>query len=405
MNRSFKFWMLGQGISQFGDWLYIVGVYWIIIQNLQLKSWHGNLQGLLGATVALTVGFLKLRLPSHWSPRGVMVGHSVYLALKSSLVAYLTYTGNLTFEVLLLFTIIGGALGILTAPSSTFFHLSLTGDKQHQATSFTDLLFWITRFSVGLTVALAAFQGAWSLFAVDAVSYLPLLLILMLVRLQYRDREAEQKAAEHSLWDGVRFARRDLKTKYLLLLNTVSMSFCAVVFSLAAEVVKTNLGGGVQAYGTMLAITGVAGLLGSLLSVIVAYRSPSVKTWVFLISTLLVPLAVLAVGASSSLLGFWITYGTFCLLSSRSTLTEAELKLAPKEHQGGLSRLKEILSRGLTPLMWFLISFLGDWYGLNAKQIVSYSATVGFVLTLVIILKMATKPGLLSSLFAPRVAE
>ena len=406
MGRSFWWWMFGNAISQFGDWLFLVGTYWLLVDGFGQNSWQGNFQGLVGAGAALLVGFLGLRLRRRWSPRAVVLGFTVFCLLKSGAVSALCYSNQLTVNGLLLFAVLSSVVATLCAPSVQYFHRSLTGEAQHAAASLVDILFWVSRLLVGVAVAMSMFSGIWLLFAIDALSFLPLLFILALVGLPHRNQKVEEEGSEATMMQGLRFSLGDQRTFVLLVSSLITMCTCSIVFTLVAEVIRKELKGTITDYGITLAITGVVGLLGSAVTYRIAHSSPKVKSRVYLLTSLLSPLAVMSVGLSESLPGLWITYGIFCfVVCPRGTLTEAQLRLVPLKDLGGLGRFREVLSRSAQPAAWFLLSYLGNKAGFSARNIVVIAASLGLLLSIVLFAWAATKPGLLKNLFTPQGKE
>ena len=381
MGRSFWWWMFGNAISQFGDWLFLVGTYWLLVDGFGQNSWQGNFQGLVGAGAALLVGFLGLRLRRRWSPRAVVLGFTVFCLLKSGAVSALCYSNQLTVNGLLLFAVLSSVVATLCAPSVQYFHRSLTGEAQHAAASLVDILFWVSRLLVGVAVAMSMFSGIWLLFAIDALSFLPLLFILALVGLPHRNQKVEEEGSEATMMQGLRFSLKDRRTFVLLVSSLITLCTCSIV-------------------------TGAVGLLGSAVTYRIAHSSPKVKSRVYLLTSLLSPLAVICVGLSESLPGLWITYGIFCfVVCPRGTLTEAQLRLVPLKDLGGLGRFREVLSRSAQPAAWFLLSYLGNKAGFSARNIVVIAASLGLLLSIVLFAWAATKPGLLKNLFTPQGKE
>ncbi len=407
MTKSYRCYLVGQAISQFGDWLYMVGLNWLIIDVLFLSSWHGNLQRLLAGLTVLFMGALNARFPDRWSPRAIVLGMILFSVAKSGLLAGLCYHNKMSFHVLLVLSVLGGALTVMSSPGGAYFQRSMVGEMQHKAVSWSDFVYWLIRCAVGITVSAGLVTGTWLLFALDALSYLPLILIVCLVHLAYRKPEAEKEGSKESFWNGLEYLKSDTKTRFLFIVVLSLEATCAIVFTLVAEIIRKDLGGEGVDYGIMLALTGGAGLVGSTITLFIAGRGQRTKIAAFALSSMFVPLAVAGIGISGgvSLTGVWVFYALFTLtVCPHLTLSAAEINLVPEKKLGSVSRVKTIMSNTISPGLWFLISLLGWAIGLTASETVLASATFGLILTTALF-AWGYKSGVVQGLFEPKNTE
>src|SRR5438270_10118153 len=124
-------------------------------------------------------------------------------------------------------------------------------------------------FGPALGGVLIAAAGAGVCFAVNATSYIAVLVGLMLRRAQEFhavERRDHPRTLYTGLKEGISFARRDEQSWLMLSLVAVMSTFCLNFNVLLPVLAKQTLHSGPQVFGVLSAVFGVGALIGALVS-------------------------------------------------------------------------------------------------------------------------------------------
>src|SRR5947199_1106632 len=164
-----------------------------------------------------------------------------------------------------------GLVQVLDAPSRQSLTFRMVGPAElSNAISLNSGVFNGARiFGPALGGVLIAAAGAGVCFAVNAASYIAVIVGLLLMRPQEFhaiERRERPRTLFKSLKEGISYARRDDQILLVLVLVAVTSTFCLNFNVLLPVLAKQTLHSGPQVFGLLSAVFGVGALIGALIS-------------------------------------------------------------------------------------------------------------------------------------------
>ena len=286
-------------VTNFGGLIQSVGASWMMtsISTTQMTA-------LVQASVSLPIMLLSLTagaLADTMDRRKIMLVAQTFMLLISAGLAVMTWMGWLTPWVLLSFTFLIGCGVAFNGPAWQ----ASVGDivpRQHLASAITlnSMGFNMAR-SLGpaLGGVVVAVAGAAAAFAVNAVSYIGLLLVLFRWKPERPQATLPREGLLDAMAGGVRYA--------MLSPRIVAVLVRALIFGIGASglqalmpvIARHEVGGGPLVYGILLGAFGVGAVGGALAvsSLRARYRTETlVRFW-----TLVFAMAALGVGFAPGL--------------------------------------------------------------------------------------------------------
>lgn len=274
-HRSFRLFMLGQGVSQIGTWLQLIATSWLIYK----LSGSAFLLGL--ATFALQIPFLLLspiaavwidRLPK----RKVLFCTQSVALLQSTTMFILVASGHIEAWHLVAGNLILGLVNSFDGPSRQSFLIEMVEGKADlpNAIAMQSTIMNGARFigpMIGGTV-IAALGETWG-FGLNAISYLAVLGALAAVKVNSRTPEHRNEAWLTQFTAGFRWALGFLPTRAALLLLATTSFATQPYQSLMPYFAKAVYAGDSRTLGILLSSAGFGAVSGM---VFLALR-PSVR--------------------------------------------------------------------------------------------------------------------------------
>ena len=394
--RAYRLFLVGNGISQLGDWLRVMAINWLIVNELRLTSVEGNLNRLIVAVATILFSLIAssgLRSKLFGKPRGALRAKTVVLLgalwsmFTSILLSVLVGLDLLSFNGLIAIGIAGSFVTILVGPSSALLDRELAGTQQLQAALRRDQIMFLMRAIVGVGSGAVLLEGTWLLLAIDAVTFIPLICILAHLRRAHPlPAGAVSSPLDASLFRGLGFVFCNAGLFVAFGLTVVRDAFVSIGFSLTAEIVKVDLKENGLAYGTWLSLTGAAGVIGSLIYERMGHGTLAKRLRIYAFCVCGVPLAMICAGSSPTLTMYVAFYAAFVfLVSPTDSAFKALIRGLPQEQIGCVDRVYLVLQSGLTPLLWYAVTWLAKSAGLSPQQTLATSASIGLACTLVLL--------------------
>jgi MFS family permease len=272
-HRNFRLFWIGQTLSLMGTWMQTMAQGWLALQ----LSNSAFLVGLVSSIGALPILVLSL-------PAGVVADRvsklrlvticQVLLLCEAAALWVLTWTHHITIGLLLALAAFNGIASAFEVPSRQSLIIELVGrDDLHDAIALNSSGFNLARIigpAVG-AVVIATAGIAWC-FGVNALSYLAVLVGLFMIRLPARDTPVHGTSPLEGLMEGLRYMEDTREVSALMRLITV-YAVCGIPYlTLMPVVARDLLGTGAGGYGVLLACVGIGGLAGALFLAAVGQR-------------------------------------------------------------------------------------------------------------------------------------
>lgn len=266
---NYRLYFSGQFLSLIGTWLLNAAMAWLVLQMTHsafavgvLAFWQFGPYAVLG----LFGGVLSDRFDHRKMLQWTQIG----LAMCSSLLAVLTlFHIVLLWEVYVIAAVRGGVL-VFNNPSRQAFIFQMVGREElPNAIALNSSVANATRIiGPGLGGLLIAAFGVGVCFAIDAISYIAVILALVLMRLDeiIPIERHEKPAVLSGIAEGLRYVRR---TPTILLALTMFAFICTISINftvLLPLVASTTLHAGAEVFGLLTACFGAGALLGALIS-------------------------------------------------------------------------------------------------------------------------------------------
>jgi MFS family permease len=362
-HHNYRLFFAGQLTSVAGTWMQNIALAWLVLQ-LAPHS-RGLAVGILAVcrfgpftVLGLFAGVVTDRFDNR---RTVIVTQSVQMAF-SALLAGLVLLGHATLWQVYAIAALSGIAVVFDAPSRQNLTFQMVGkDELPNAVALNSSLFNIARiFGPAIAGVLIAAVGAGWCFAINAVSFLAVLVALLAMRVSELVPLADRRRP--TLWRGTReglvYARRTRTVAVILAMMVVFSSICFNFNILLPLLAKTTLDAGPRAFGIISAAFGAGALVGALSAASTTnarWRTILLGALGFGVCELLIAPAQ-SVPATSALL---FVCGVF--FTSYTANSNAAIQLATPDYiRGRVLGLYYYAWNGLAPLGALLVGWLCD---------------------------------------------
>ena len=266
-HRAFALLWVATVISNIGYWMHDVGAGWLMTE---LSSSPTAVAGVQAATTLPVFLFALVAgaLADIVDRRRLLITINILAACAAGTLAIIVWLGLITPGLLILFTFLLGSATAFMAPAWQAVVPSLVPR--------TDLPAAISLNSAGINVsraigpALAGFLivavGIWAPFALNAVSYIGI--IIALLWWQEPARPETRLPAEHisgAIAAGWRYVTNSGPMRSTLIRAVAFFLFASAYWALLPLVARQSLSGGPTLYGLLLASVGAGAVFGALL--------------------------------------------------------------------------------------------------------------------------------------------
>jgi MFS family permease len=268
-HRNYRLYFAGQAVSFTGSWMQQIAAAWLVFQLTHSAVAVGALalaQLLPVTLLGLFVGTLIDRL----DVRRTAIACELLSMATSIVLAVLTLGGVIAVWELYVLALIQGVVNAVDGPARHSLVFQMVGPEDlHNAVSLMSSLGTIARvLGPAIGGALVAFAGAGECFAVNAVSFLVILLSLLLLDrsalLQApRDRTATLIGGAR---DALRYVRGSTRAGVAFTVVFMLATFAFNFNVLLPLVAGRTLDSGAQTFGLIAAVFGAGALCGALVN-------------------------------------------------------------------------------------------------------------------------------------------
>jgi MFS family permease len=316
-------------VSNVGTWMHDVGAGWLMTSLAPSPVMVSLVQA------ATTLPAMLLSLPGGaladiLDRRRLLIGAQLWMLLMAGLLGVLTVAGITTAWGLLAFTFALGCGTALTLPAWSAIVPELVPRAQlHSAIALNSMGFNVAR-AIGPALAglIVAATGPGSVFLLNAVSFLGIVIVLLRWRRQPRESTLPAERFFSAVRIGLRYARHAPQLQIVLLRSGAFFLFATALWALLPLVVRRELGAGPEVYGGLTTCIGI-GAVGSAL-LLPRLRSLPSRDALVRIATLLYAVALLALATIQNiyLLGIAMLFsGAAWLTIMSSLMVTAQLAL------------------------------------------------------------------------------
>jgi MFS family permease len=263
-HRNFRLFWLGQTGSLIGTWMQSVALGWLALQ----LSNSAFIVGVVSAAGSFPVLMLTLYagvVADRQQKLRVVKITQTLLLVEAALLWWFDWSGHMTIPWLVGLALLGGVFTAFDIPARQSLIIELVGREDVvDAIALNSSGFNLARI-IGPSIAaivISQFGLAWC-FALNAVSYLLVLIGLFMIRLPPWARAESLGSPIEGLLEGLRFMVRTREVALLMGLVGVYAIFGIPYLVLMPVIARDTLHSGAQGYGILLAAVGVGAIVGA----------------------------------------------------------------------------------------------------------------------------------------------
>ncbi len=265
-HRNFRLFFSGQSISLVGTWMQRVALSWLVY-DMTHSAFLLGVVGFSGRIPSLLVAPLGGVLADRWNRHRSLVVTQAMAMVQAIVLAVLVLTGKITVWEIIVLSIFLGVINAFDAPIRQSFMLQMVGDKKDlgNAIALNSSMVNGARL-LGPTAAgvLIAALGEGACFLINAISYLPVIASLLMMRLTAQQAKPRKAKVRHELKDGFTYAFRFTPVRAILLMLAL-VSLMGMPYTVLMPVfAKDILHGGPKVLGFLMGASGVGALAGAL---------------------------------------------------------------------------------------------------------------------------------------------
>ena len=255
-----------QFVSNIGTWMQTVGAQWLM-GDLNPGALNVALVQTATTLPVFLLGFPAGAFGDIFDRRRLLLASQAFMLTGATLLAVLTVEGLMTPWLLLALTFAIGAGQAVTRPSWQALQPEIVGRELiPQASALGGVSINLAR-SVGPAVGgvLVAAAGPEAVFALNAVSFVVVLIVIWRWRRPERESPLGAEHIGDALRSGARYARSSPRLRAVLARGTLFIVFASALWALLPVTARDDLGLGSGGYGVLLAALGVGAIAGAAL--------------------------------------------------------------------------------------------------------------------------------------------
>jgi len=252
-------------VSNVGSWMQDVGAGWLMTSLTTSPA----LVALVEATDSFAVMILAMpagAIADIVDRRRLLIAAQTYLMIVTGIFAALTFTGFMTAWLLLGFIFALGLGTALMMPAwSAIVPDLVPADELPAAVALNSVAVNVSR-AIGPAVAglLVAAIGPWLVFALNAVSYIGIITVLVAWKHEHHRSTLPAERFVTAVRVGMRFVMHSGPLKAVLMRGIAFFVFASATWSLFPLIVRKELGRGPETYGLLLTCIGIGAVSGAL---------------------------------------------------------------------------------------------------------------------------------------------
>lgn len=264
--RNFRLFFIGQSISLIGTWIQRIALPWLVY-DLTKSAFLLGLIGFAGQIpmffIAPFAGVLTDRLNRYQ----LLIATQVFAMLQAFILAFLVLSDQINVGLILVLNILLGCINAFDTPVRQSFFIEIIDKKEDlpNAIALNSSMVNAARL-LGPSIAgvLIAFTGEGICFLINAVSYIPVVTSLLMMRIPKKLQPRNSSHVFNELKEGFTYTFGHKALKYIILLLAL-VSLMGMPYTVLMPVfAKEILHGGSHTFGFLMGASGLGALCGAL---------------------------------------------------------------------------------------------------------------------------------------------
>ena len=266
--RNYRLFFAGQGIWLIGTWIQRTTMGWFVYRLTESPFLLG-LISFLSMIPSIFISPFAGTWADRWNRHKIIIGTQIAFFIQSSLLALFVVTGVIDSSriwVLMLLSVAQGMIEGVDAPIRQSFVIDLVKVRSMvpNAIAMNSAMFNGARL---IGPALGGFLiqvfGEGLCFSINAVSYIAVILMLFMMRIQYEPMVQDKESTLKKILEGWRYAWHQFPIRVLVMNLAVYTMFGMSYATILPVFVRDVLKGQSSTMGLMLSTAGIGALLGS----------------------------------------------------------------------------------------------------------------------------------------------
>jgi MFS family permease len=269
-HRNYRLFFLGQAVSLPGTWIQRFAQAWLVYT---LTHHSAIAVGVLAFAQFLPFTMFSLVVGvfvDRFDPRRIVLSTQASAMVLASIMAAITLSGVVEPWHVYVLAFLAGTVQVLDAPARQQLTYRMVGrDELQNAVALNSSVFNASRiYGPAFAGVLIAAFGAGICFAINAVSFLAVLIGLLMMRPSefFGVRDVQRLRMVHGIREGFQYAVRSREVLLVLVLVIVISTFCLNFNVLLPVLAKKTLEAGPRTFGALSASFGFGALIGGLLA-------------------------------------------------------------------------------------------------------------------------------------------
>jgi len=265
-SRNYRKYLYGNLLSVLGIWIQRLALGWHAWQLSESALVVGLVAAAQFLPLVLLTPFFGVFVDQVSTRIAAIVMHSI-LALIACALGVLTLSGNMTVEWLVALAFMHGLANSAYSPVRLALIPDLVRKEQFpSAVAIASMAFNISRFiGPGIAGAIVALYGLGSAYVINAITYLPVIYVLSIIRIDEHPPDPTTKKPYFAqLMEGLRYTRDHRRIRQIILLSGVSNFFGRGILELMPAFAALIFDGGSSVLAVLMAAAGVGAILASL---------------------------------------------------------------------------------------------------------------------------------------------
>jgi MFS family permease len=266
-SRNYRIYLYGNVFSVLGIWIQRLAIGWHAWQLSESTFVVGLIAAAQFLPLLVLSPFFGVLADRIRRRTGAIVAHLVLAAIAAMLAAF-TFTDSVTINILFVLALLHGIANSAYSPIRMSLVPDLVPPEQFpSAVAISSVTFNLSRFlGPVLAGAIVAAYGLAYAYLVNAVTYLPIIVSLLLLRVDHSRRETPSSGTYfEQLMEGLRYTRDHQGIRQVILLVGVSNFFGRGFLELMPAYAVLVFDGGSRVLAALMSAAGLGAIFSSLL--------------------------------------------------------------------------------------------------------------------------------------------
>jgi MFS family permease len=359
-------------ISFSGTWIQAMAQNWLVFE-LSKSSFILGLVGFVGYAPMIIFSLFTGVLVDRVNKRKLLIITQIAFMICAFLIAVLTQFNVITIGLILLISLVQGAIMSLDAPARQAIVFDLVGKNNiMNAIALNSIAFHSARMLgpalAGIFVVAISIAGC---FYINAISYLAFIVALFIIRPKNYSSQNNDSHFVEDLKSGINF----IKTNriYLILISIVGLvslfasSYVILLPVFSKEILNLNIKG----YGFLMSAAGIGSLLAGLM--LAALTKPSFQPKILKISLCVFSLSLISFSLSRQFVTaiLFLILAGFSSLSSLAVINSLVQTMVPNEFRGRIMSIYMLVFTGTMPFGSLFAGSLSHYIGVSRTLLIS----------------------------------